>query len=155
MDSGTTPLMISNPKQWIRENQEAIMEHYLGIKIGPRLICSPFRSDNKPTCGFYYGSTGILYLHDFGTEEHLDVISIVRKKFTLTYNACLSKIIQDRQHYNHSEKKDLNENIELEYVAGSGDYSYFNRYGIKESTLRKYGVYTARALYKDGSLSWR
>lgn len=131
------------------------MEYYLGHKITSRNIKSPFRDDEHPTCGFYYGKSGRLYLHDFGTEEHFDCIEIVRKKFNLSFNKTIDKIIEDENKFNIVEKADINQDKHLEWIPGEGNYEYFNKLGIRNSTLKKFGVYTARAIYVDETLFWR
>lgn len=130
------------------------MEYYLATKIDSRLIRSPFREDQKPTCGFYYGKTGRLYLHDFGTGEHFDAIEIVRRKFRLSFPKALDKIVDERHNFTTTEVK-LDDPKHIEYVAGNGDLSYFYQFGITDKTLKKFGVSTARAIYIDETLFWR
>jgi hypothetical protein len=131
------------------------MEHYLNLQITPKLIISPFREDNKPTCGFYYGNSGRLYLHDFATDEHLDAISVVQKKYKCSYYKAVQQITADYLKFSNSEKVTLNEDKKLEWIIGNGDLSYFDRYYIKPTTLTKFGVYSCRALYIDEDLYWR
>lgn len=130
------------------------MEYYLG-KVTSKLIRSPFREDTKPTCGFYYGKTGRLYLHDFGTNEHFDCIEIVRRKFGLGYIAALDKILSDAKHFDIETIAELNVNKKLEYVVGNKNFDYFHTLGITDKTLKKYGVHTARAIYVEEDLYWR
>lgn len=143
-----------DPKAWIRENQEAIMSYFLGTEITSRLIRSPFRHDENPTCGFYYGRTGCLYLHDFATDEHFDCIEIVKKLYSLNYTKAVQLIFIESDKYGIAESK-LHESKNIEYVAGKDDFSYFLKLGIKLETLKKYNVKTARALYIDEDLYWR
>lgn len=142
-------------KQWIIDRQESIMQYYLGREITPKLIRSPFREDKHPTCGFYYGKTGRLYLHDFATDEHMDCIEIVKRKYKLSFPKAIDFILADADKFETEEKQDLNETKVLEYIPGNQDFTYFLKLGIKSSTLKKYGVYTARAIYIDEQLFWR
>lgn len=116
---------------------------------------NPFRDDTRPTCGYYYGKTGRLYLHDFGTDEHLDCIEIVKRKFKLGYIGALDKIIADREKFDVESIAELNAHAKLEYVIGNKNFDYFHKLGITEKTLKKYGVSTARALYIEEDLYWR
>lgn len=130
------------------------MKFYVG-EITSKLIRSPFREDTKPTCGFYYGKTGRLYLHDFGTDEHFDCIEIVKRKFKIGYIAALNQIINDSPKFEGNVSTELNEEIKLEYISGPPKFDYFNKLGITDKTLKKYGVVNARAVYADESLLWR
>ncbi len=132
------------------------MEFYLEEKITPKLIRSPFREDNSPTCGFYYGSTGRLYLHDFGTDEHMDCIEIVKKKYNFSYSRALDKIMEDSDKFKTADQVNLDHNKKLEYVLGDEQQlNYFDQYFIKKSTLLKYKVFPARTVYTDEAVSWR
>lgn len=143
------------PKEWILERQESIMEYYLGQKITPKLIRSPFREDKHPTCGFYYGKTGRLYLHDFATDEHFDCIEIVKRLYGISYNKAIQRINIDADKFETQDKAEINEHKLLEYIVGNEDYTYFNKLGIKDSTLKRYGVYSARAVYLNEELTWK
>lgn len=129
------------------------MKYYIG-EISSRLILSPFREDNKPTCGFYYGKTGRLYLHDFATDEHFDCIEVVKRRFKIGYIAALNQIIKDSVNFEGAVEVDLPE-VNLEYVSGPKNFEYFNKLGISDATLKRYGVVNARAIYADENLMWR
>lgn len=143
------PLMIANPKAWAIEHQESIFEYYLGLKIGNKLIRSPFREDRKPTCGFYYSRSGRLYLHDFATDQHMDCIEIVRMKFGINYQDALKKVLSDRDKLTRSQKL-IREEKHIEFVMGDLEfYSYFHKFHIKTETLTKYQVYPAKVIYAN------
>lgn len=127
------------------------MKHYIG-EITSKLIRSPFREDTKPTCGFYYGRTGRLYLHDFGTDEHFDCIEVVKKRFNLGYIKALDKIIQDSVLFDSEVIADIQSKVKLEYVIAPAKFDYFYRLGISDKTLKKYGVSCVRAIYADEGL---
>lgn len=64
-----------------RISQEKIMEHYLGISvIFNKLLKSPLRSDNNPTCSFYYNNQGRLRFRDFNGHFWGDCFDIVAFK---------------------------------------------------------------------------
>ena len=68
-----------------RISQEEIFQEFLGITSTDIskalnhnvLICSPLRTDNNPTCGFYYSSKGILRFHDFAGYFSGDCFDVV------------------------------------------------------------------------------
>jgi len=129
------------------------MEYYLGVKVTSKLIRNPFRNDDNPTCGFYYGSTGSLYLHDFATDEHMDCITVVKKKYNLSYYKAVQLIQIESNNFQNNETN-LAETKKLEYIAG-GSHDYFLKLGISQKTLDKYKVTHARALYINEDLYWR
>ncbi len=140
-----------NPRKWILQNQERIFEYYLNTKVtGSKLITSPFRKDEKPTCGFYYGKTGRLYLHDFGNEEHYDAIEIVKRKFKIDYTAAVNKILNDYskiQEIDASKKEGAPR--ELSWIPIEISHPYFQEYKIPPEYLSTYGVFGAKAIYAD------
>lgn len=74
-----------SPKEYIKANQEALMERFLGIAPDSKIYRSPFRKDRKPTCSFYKSSTGTLYFKDWGTDEVYSVIDVIRQRMGVTY----------------------------------------------------------------------
>ena len=77
-------------------NQESIMQHYIGTDVNSKkLFLSPLRTDNHITCSIYKSKSGILYIHDFATNEHLDCWNIVMRLFNCDYFEALSIIAKD------------------------------------------------------------
>lgn len=141
-----------NPTKWIYQNQEKLFKYYLGLEPKESLVVSPFRKDNKPTCGFYYGKTGRLYLHDFGTEEHFDCIEIVKRKFNISYPSALDRIITDADNIDLVDAEQFQaKQKDITWVAGEY-HNYFERYKIPPHYLPEYQVFPAKGLYVDQSL---
>jgi hypothetical protein len=125
-----------------------VFEHYLKRKVGNRLIKSPFREDNKPTCGFYYSKTGRLYLHDFGTAEHFDCFEIVKRKYKLSYREAMDRIISDKDKFEIGSKIEKDQIKLVEFVLGDPkSLKYFHQYYITNPTLESYRVFPARTVY--------
>lgn len=127
------------------------MEYYLSTTVGNKLIKSPFRKDDKPTCGFYYGKkTGRLYLHDFGNEEHYDAIAIIMKKFNIDYTSAINKVLED---YSKIAMLDASRKEgspkELSWIPTDNVHPYFERFKIPPDYLPYFGVYAAKAVYAD------
>lgn len=147
-----------NITPWLTANQEAIMSYYLKTPITQRLIRSPFREDHTPTCGFYYGKSKKLYLHDFATDEHFDTIEIVKRLNSCNYKKAIEIILSDEENF-----KSVKENRSggfsgdslLDFVPDSSPHEYFSRFGIRNSTLGRFGVQRAKALYINEDLLWR
>ncbi len=94
-----------------------------------------------------------MYLHDFGTGEHFDVFSVVMKLYNISYYQAIKRIIGDKIPL--VDKPNINEEKELTFVPGNSNYDYFYKLEIKEKTLKKFNVFTARALYIDEVLTWK
>ena len=78
-------------------NQESIIHYYTGIEVNSKkLFLSPVRNDNKVTCGIYKSKSGILYIHDFATNEHLDCWNLVMRLYNCDYFQALNKIAQEQ-----------------------------------------------------------
>lgn len=130
------------------------MSYFLKASIDSKLIVSPFREDNNPTCGFYYSKSNILYFHDFATDEHLDCIEVIKKLFNLSYGKAiqLAWIEQDKFETTKISKP---KSKKLEWIPHQGDFSYFHKLGISDKTLNKFNVKAAKAVYIDEDLYWR
>lgn len=113
-----------------------------------KIIRSPFRQDKNPTCSFYYSKTNRLYLHDFATEEHIDVFEAVKRKLGLTYKQVLDRIIEDKDKFDTEFYVEESKENKLEFVIGDNSlYDYYNRYHISKSTLLRFDVYSAKTIY--------
>ena len=133
-------------------NQELVMSHYLQAPIANGLIVSPFRVDNTPTCGFYYGSMGRLYFHDFGIEKSMDVFDVVMCKFNLSFGQAIKKIIAEKHSFTPAKVSLIGRTGTFRLVIGLESSNYFDRYYISKETLKKYSVHTLKSFYLDNSL---
>lgn len=112
------------------------------------MIKSPFREDKNPTCSFYYSKSGRLYLHDFATEEHIDIFEAVKKLFNLSYTDALRKILLDEDKFVVDDFLSESKEYKIEFVMGDSSHlDYFNRYYIGRELLLKYNVYPAKTVY--------
>ena len=78
-----------------KHNQETYMAYYLGFPVDKRLHKNPLRTDNKVTCAFFKGKSGILYFKDFATGDCLSFESVVMTKFGCNYPEALNIIAKD------------------------------------------------------------
>ena len=77
-------------------NQESIMQHYTNQDVcSKKLYKSVLRADNHITVGYYKSKSGILYMHDFATNQHLDCWNIVMQLYSCTYYEALNIIAKD------------------------------------------------------------
>lgn len=151
-----------------KTNQESIMNHYTGLDVRSRkLTLSPFRSDHKVTCGFYKSKSGILYLHDFATNEHINCFQVVMKLYNCNYYKALEIIAQDFGLIEGYTPKVSSLNIVPEIKESESakiqvqikDYTekeleWWNSFGISRKTLKKYHVYSLQYVFLNGELKF-
>jgi hypothetical protein len=94
-------------------------------------------------------------LYDFGTQEGVDVFELVKRLFKLNYHQAITKMLEDGKHLEINEKPNLTKNDNYTYIISPEKHPYFDRYNIKEATLKKYDVHTVKAVYKNEKLMWR
>jgi hypothetical protein len=148
-------------------SQEGIFRFYLGLTPAKGLFYSPFRKDNNPSCGFFWNNKGMLILKDLATGEWYDCFNVVQKAHGIKhFNDVLNRINQDIDLINklpaytaddlkgnyRMEKKNQSK-IKVE-IRDFRDYDliYWNKFGITEATLKRYGVYPVLRSYLNDKL---
>lgn len=148
-------------------NQESIMHYYTGLDVSSKkLTLSPFRSDKKVTCGFYKSKSGILYLHDFATNEHTNCFSVVMKLFNCNYYDALKLIAQDFGLIEGTTTRksaitivpEIKESETSKIQVEIKDYSkeeleWWEQFGITLKLLKKYHVYSIKNVFLNGNLT--
>lgn len=151
-----------------KNSQETYMEHYLGVPVSKKLIKSPLRTDDKPTCAFYKNKNGDLYFKDFATKDHLNFIGVVQEKFNCSYYKAVKIIANDFELVKFENLK-KNEKI-IEYSNNIMDSSgsvaaiqiteqdftedeikWWMSYGITKKTLKKFRVYSCKNVFLNGN----
>ena len=149
-------------------NQETIMEHYTGLNVNnKKLMLSPFRSDNHVTVAFYKSKSGVLYLHDFATNEHINCFNVVMRLYDCNYYRALEIIAQDFGLVKGTTPKVSNFKIvsELKETETSKiqvqikDYTkeeleWWNQFGISLKLLKKYHVFSLQHVFLNGELKF-
>ena len=150
-------------------NQESIMEHYTGLDVSSnKLALSPFRSDHKVTCAFYKSKSGVLYLHDFATNEHINCFSVVSRLYNCNYYEALKIIAQDFgliDGTNSKQKSSIKVVPELKETNPSKiqvqikDYTnkeleWWNQFGISIKLLKKYHIFSIQYVFLNGELKF-
>ena len=147
-------------------NQESIMQYYTGQDVNSKkLFTSVLRKDNHVTCSFYKSKSGILYMHDFATNEHLDCWNIVMQLYNCNYYDALNIIAQDfgfveGTHKNASPPKlvnDLKETESSKIQVQIKDFTekeleWWNQFGISKKLLKKYHVFSLQHVFLNGQL---
>lgn len=143
-------------------SQEQIMERYCGVRvqIGKR-FCSPLRHDRNPTCSFYVGRSGNLYLKDWSGAFHGDCFDVVRYLHptvasfygVLEVIAADFNLIESRSVSRKSwiEKKPVKEAcIQIKQREwNEKDLQYWESFCINKATLKRYGVYACETVWLD------
>ena len=144
------------------------MHYYTGNDVtSKKLVTSCLRSDNHVTVGYYKSNSGILYMHDFATNEHLDCWNVVMKMFNLSYFDALKKIAIDFGLLNNESvetKKiklveSLKEKESCKIQVQIKDYSdkeleWWNQFGISKRLLKKYHIYSLKHIFLNGELKF-
>lgn len=148
-------------------SQEEIFERYIGKKVVTgKLYLSPLRRDKKPTCGFKYTRSGILYLRDFSGHFWGSCFDLVMQMFNIGFGEALEKIAGD---FNLTSgacdpkpRADLTEiaqdriqiktRIQIKIrVFQQNDYKYWNSFGISAKTLNLFNVYACECVFVNGN----
>lgn len=149
-------------------NQESIMQHYIGTDVNSKkLFLSPLRSDNHVTCSIYKSKSGILYMHDFATNEHIDCWNLVMRLYDCNYYEALKIIAQD---FNlvattfaktsspkivESLKETESSKIQVQIKDFSKEeLNWWNEFGISKKTLKKYHVFSLQHVFLNGELKF-
>ena len=162
------PLKITKELILSKIPEEKLMEHYLGIPCKKGLFKSPLRKDNNPTASFYRNSNGILIFKDFGGDFCGDAFAVVMKKFDCSFYVALQIIAND---FGIIQRQDLKKNKpKLEYTNSkletsksaiiqveirpfqSYELNWWKKFGISESTLQKFKVYSCKNIFLNGNL---
>lgn len=149
--------------------EETLMEHYLGIPVKKGLHKSPLRTDSTPTCAFYRNAKGDLIFKDFRGDFSGNFISVVMYKFNCSFYKALQIIAND---FGIVSRKDIKvnkskikeyTNVEFKETKAAviqieckeydkHELNYWGRYGITESTLKKFKVYSCKNVWLNNNL---
>ena len=148
-------------------NQESIMQHYTGNDVtSKKLVTSCLRSDNHVTVGYYKSKSGILYMHDFATNEHLDCWNVVMRLYNCSFYKALDIIAND---FGLSDKNVVPTKIniipEIKETESSiiqvqikdftdRELEWWKSFGISKKTLKKYHIFSVQHVFLNGELKF-
>lgn len=150
-------------------NQESIMHYYTGHDVtSKKLVTSVLRNDNHVTVSYYKSKSGILYMHDFATNEHLDCWNVVMRLFNCDYFKALNIIASDFGLINtviKSKKssptivESLKESKTADIKVTIKDYSeeelnWWKQFGIDLKLLKKFHVYSIKYVFLNDELKF-
>ena len=151
-------------------NQESIMQHYCkGADVNSKkLFLSPLRSDNHVTCSIYKSKSGVLYMHDFATNEHIDCWNLVMKLYNCNYYEALKIIAQDFHLIDSSNvvktqipkiveplKETESARIQVQIKEFTdNELKWWKSFGISKKTLKKYHVFSLQHVFLNGELKF-
>lgn len=146
-------------------NQESIMQHYTGNDVtSKKLVTSCLRSDNHVTCGYYKSKSGVLYMHDFATGEHLDCWNLVMKMFNVNYyqaleiiakDFCLveSNIVKTKPVIVPEIKETESAIIQVQIKSFTQkELDWWQQFEINKKILKKYHIYSLQYVFLNGEL---
>ena len=149
-------------------NQESIMQYYTGSDVtSKKLVTSCLRNDNHVTVGFYKSKSGILYMHDFATNEHIDCWNLVKRLYNCNYYEALKIIAQDFNLISSNVVKSKSPKIveslkETESAKiqvqikkyTEKELEWWNKFGISKKLLKKYHVFSLQHVFLNGELKF-
>ena len=142
------------------------MAYYLGVPIKKGLFRSPLRNDHHNTCSFFRGRSGNLYFKDFATGQCLTFEGVVMEKYNCTYHNALKIIATDFGYIQSSVKRESKKveiqpkfegdketfiQVEIKDFSES-ELKWWNSFGISESTLKKYKVFSIKTVFLNGNI---
>lgn len=151
-----------------KTNQESIIQHYTGIDVNSKkLFLSPVRNDNKVTCSIYKSKSGILYVHDFATNEQLDCWNLVMRLNNCNYYEALNIIAKDfgiikgeqssihKPVFVESVKESETSKIRVQIKDFSNDeLNWWLQFGIDKKLLKKYHIFSLQYVFLNGELKF-
>lgn len=149
-------------------SQESIFNYYLNFEVSSKkLVVSPFRGDKQPTCAFYKSQNGIVYFHDFATNEHISCFQAVMKLFNLNYYQALDKIAADFKLIDNPEiqtrriefQPELTETESAKIQCQIKDFTneelkWWESFGINQKLLKKFHVFSIQHVFLNGELKF-
>lgn len=164
-------------KQYIldRISQEDIMTKYLGIPVEfNKLLLSPLRTDNNPTCAFYYNENNKLRFRDLGGHFWGDCFDVVAYRLKVDakskkgFHYILHTIAKDFRIHKYQDINEVNnynkiiekfttnkrkkEKVIFTIVFREFNYhddTYWNKFNINRNILAHGKVYAAREIYMN------
>ena len=149
-----------------KNSEETYMAYYLGVHIKKGLFRSPLRNDQHNTCSFFRGRSGNLYFKDFATGQCLTFEGVVMEKYNCTYHNALKIIATDFGYIQSSVKRESKKveiqpkfegdketfiQVEIKDFSES-ELKWWNSFGISESTLKKYKVFSIKTVFLNGDI---
>lgn len=150
-------------------NQETIFNHYLKVNpLSKKLQLNPLRTDHKVTVSFYKSKSGVLYMHDFATNEHINCFEAIMRLYNIDFYQSLKKIAVDfgfikgnSSYVEHKINyvKDIVENKPCNIRCQIKDfteeeYKWWEKYGVTKQILKQYHVYSIAHVFLNGNLSF-
>ena len=149
-------------------NQESIMQYYTGHDVNSKkLFTSVLRSDKHVTCSFYKSKSGILYMHDFATNEHINCFEVVMRLNNCNYYQALEIIAKDFRLIEGSKSSIVKPKI-VESIRETSnckiqvtikkftetELEWWKQFGIDKNLLKKYHVYSLQYVFLNGELKF-
>ena len=143
------------------------MQHYTGNDVtSKKLVTSCLRSDNHVTVGYYKSKSGILYMHDFATNEHLDCWNVVMRLYNCSFYKALNIIANDFGLSDTNvvptkiniipEIKETESSIIQVQIKDFTDreLEWWKSFGINKKTLKKYHIFSVQHVFLNGELKF-
>jgi hypothetical protein len=149
-------------------NQESIMQYYTNNDVNSKkLYTSCLRNDHKVTVGYYKSKSGILYMHDFATNEHIDCWNLVMRLYNCNFYEALKIIAQDFDLISSNvvktqapkiieplkETESANIQVQIKDFTNK-ELEWWKQFGIDKKLLKKYHVFSLQHVFLNGELKF-
>ena len=150
-------------------NQETIMQYYTNKDVNSKkLFTSLFRNDNHVTCSFWKSKSGVLYIHDFATNEHINCFQVVMRLYNCGFYEALKIIATDFRLIEGTLKVSPKEIVFVPEIKETSnciiqvqvkefskeELEWWNSYGISNKLLKKYHVFSLQHVFLNGELKF-
>lgn len=118
---------------------------------------NPLRKDKNPGCSFFIGSDGVIKLNDFAEGRIYNIVDLLKENKQLSFIEALNLL---KENHNSGEacfnsaifasKKTILQVKIRSYEQH--DLDYWARFGITESTLKKFNVFAVSSVYLNKKL---
>lgn len=154
-------------KEYILQHttQESLMTYYLGLPVRKGLYKNPLRADNHITASFFKGRSGDIMFQDFALGKSYSFIDVVKEKYQCNYYEALRIIAKDLGLIDGKINKkqliipmptfeeDKHSEIQIEVKQFTKqELDWWNQFGIKEETLKKFNVFSANTVFLNGEV---
>lgn len=142
-------------------SEESLFKYYTQEEVDNKLHTSKLRQDNNPTCGYFRGNSGRLYIKDFATGSSFDIFAYIQRLYSCSFAKAIRIIAND---FNISSSTVTSKRITITPTFKSEttkiqveiqpfkDYEleWWNSFGITEKLLRKYNVFSCKHVFLNG-----
>ena len=140
--------------------QESVFTKY-GVPYHSKMkVKSPFRTDNNPSCTFFYNEKRNLLLKDWATNETFNCIHVVAKYYGVEYIDAIPIIIreyqinvesiQSNEQIVQTKNKSIIKVVKQDFTKH--DITYLKSFGLTRALCDEYNIFSIKLFFLNGIL---